>query len=133
MKTFQIAAPLSSHRRPATCEEVQCANAENGWKMRINEGDPQLGAKQAHYIRKMSGRKFTEHKLPGGLTEFVFSSGQPCFAEHTTRLERQELYVVRDSGLGGRPGRSRRHTKPEFWIEELSENQDRLSKIIEKG
>lgn len=133
-QTFQIKAPVSTHWRPATCEEVDCANAEFGWKSVIDESTD-LGKQQAHYIRKLSGRKFREQRLETGLTEFLFASGQPCFAQHKTRLDRQELYIVKGGDWRGNPRRTpqRQHTKPEHWVEEFAEHQDKIKQLHERG
>ena len=42
MKTYQIYSPISTHYRPATCAEVQCAAYEHGWRTRVEGLDPQL-------------------------------------------------------------------------------------------
>lgn len=134
-KTYQIAAPKSTHWTVVTCEEYGCAAGANGWKSLIDESTD-LGQKQAFYIRKHSGRKFTAQKLASGLTEFTFTSGQPCFAEHKERVEdRPEIYLVKGGDKRGNPRRIKpvTHTRPEFWVEDFQENQDALRSRIEKG
>ena len=32
MKTYQMAQPLKTHWRPASCEEVDCPNYLSGWR-----------------------------------------------------------------------------------------------------
>lgn len=125
-RTFSISAPLSTHFRAATCEEAGCEAYQHGWLTRT------VNDEQADYIRRHSGRSFTEDER--GV--FVFAPGQTCFAasHHRVRIERDELCVVRDGDWRGNPtGKTRTHTKPEFWVEEFAEHQDFLKTIQERG
>lgn len=133
-KTYSIKAPVSTHFRVGTCEEAGCLNYLNGWKSVIQETND-LGKQQAHYIRKQSGRKFTESKSPLGLTVFEFEAGQTCFQEHQVRVDRPELYIVRDGDFRGNPRgtQSRVHANPALWLEDFAEHQDQLAKTIERG
>lgn len=134
MQTYQIVAPLETHWRPASCEEVSCPQAERGWKMRIDLSTD-LGQQQAHYIKHLSGRKYRAEKVGDQLFELTFASGQPCFTEHKARLDRQEKYLVRGGDHRGNPRgtASRVHSRPEHWIEDMQENSDRINRTIEKG
>jgi len=120
-RTYQIVAPKPTHFRPATCEEVDCANWRSGWVTMLPEGDA-----RADYIRHASGRHFTEGREAGMVT-FTFPAGQKCFgaADHRVPLERDPLFNVRENGL------TRRHTRPELWTEDFSEHLDRVRKIRE--
>lgn len=135
-KTYQVVAPLSTHFRPATCQEVECPAMINGWRTVVDESTP-LGAKQAHYIRTVSRRSFREDKDLGvsSMTSFVFAPGQLCFAQHKLRTGRPEVYLVRDGDHRGNPRgtQPRRHTRAEDWVEDFNEHQGRLADEIEKG
>lgn len=135
VQTFQVASPLSTHWRAATCEEVACEMAERGWKMQIDL-NTELGHRQAYYIKHQSGRRFTHTSIAPGMVELSFPSGQPCFQEHRVRLEdRTEKFLVKGGDHRGNPLRTptRVHKKAEFWLEEFQENQDRLNRIAERG
>lgn len=124
-RTFSVTAPLRTHFRPATCEEIDCPAFLKGWVTRANP-------EQAEYIRRRSGRKYEERE-PG---VFVFNSGQMCFsaAQHRVRIERPEIYVVRDGDWRGNPtGRTRTHQRSVFWVEEFAEHQDLLKTMQERG
>ena len=71
MKTYKIVAPVSTHWVPATCARVGCEAHEHGWVSYIDEGTG-LGQRQAHFIRRESGRRFTEDRNDQGITEFTF-------------------------------------------------------------
>jgi hypothetical protein len=132
MQTFTVSAPLSTHFRPGTCGEAGCQAHEHGWRTVVDE-TTDLGQRQAHYIRTKSGRHFTEERDPSG-TAFTFPAGEQCFATHQVSLERPELYVVRGGDWRGNPtGEVRRHTAPEFWVEEFAENLDNVKATKEKG
>jgi len=132
-KTYEIKSPISTHFRPATCAEVACEAHLNGWQSTIDETTV-LGGQQAHYIRKQSGRGFTEHRTETGLTVFTFEAGQRCFGEHQVRLDRPELYLVTGGDWRGNPtGERRIHHNAADWVEDFGEHQLRIADQIERG
>jgi len=133
-KTYRILSPQQTHFRPATCAEAGCTAYLHGWQSTIDETTV-LGQQQAHYIRKQSGRSFTEERLPNGLTQFTFEAGQRCFAgDHQVRLDRPELYLVRGGDWRGNPtGEKRQHANAADWIEDFGEHQQRLADEMRKG
>lgn len=134
MQTYSVVAPLSTHFRAATCEEVECTKYVQGWVSPIDEST-ELGRAQAYYIRNHSGRHFTEdrNQMPG-LTMFVFEAGQKCFKQHQTRLDRPELYIVRDGDWRGNPtGNCRQHVNAEDWVDDFKNHQAELADEIQKG
>lgn len=135
MQTFQVVSPISTHTKVVKCGEgVDCAAYRNGWRMKIDLGTD-LGQKQAYYIKHQSGRAYKVIGQQDGLVELEFGPNQPCFAEHRARLERPEIYRVKGGDHRGNPLKipTRVHKKPEFWVEEFAENQDRIKRAIEKG
>lgn len=132
-QTYQVVAPQATHWRPATCAEVDCQAYTGGWRSLIDEAT-ELGKRQAHYIRRESGRKFAEHRDEAGLTVFEFEAGQRCFAPHQARTGRPEVYLVRGGDWRGNPaGQVRKHVRAEDWLEDFAEHQDRIAGRIEKG
>lgn len=135
-KTFQIASPISTHYRPATCEEVGCLAQAHGWATMVDESHV-LGAKQAHYIRKLAGRSFIEARTELGLTRFEFAAGQRCFASesHRVPLERPEIYVVREGDHRGNPRGTepRVHVRALDWVDEFANHQDKIATAIGQG
>jgi hypothetical protein len=125
-KTYQILSPRPTHFKDAGCEEARCRHMRDGWKSIVDEAT-ELGRQQADYIRRISGRSFTESRDETGLTVFVFAAGQRCFRQHTVKLEREEIYVVRGGDHRGNPrGERRVHGRPEEWVEDFAEHQERL-------
>ncbi len=125
---YKILNPALTHFRPATCEEVDCVAYLNGWKTTVDES-ADLGAAQADYIRRRSGRRYTEDRTPTGLTEFTFPAGQACFraGEHKTNIGRAPLFVV-DSG-----DRRYRHTSADSWADDLRTHVGGIVDEINKG
>lgn len=135
-KTYQIVAPKQTHFRPATCDEVNCVAYQNGWKTTIDTtGD--LGQKQFYYITKQSGKHFKATKLPNGLVEFEFTAGQPCFtaSKHQVKLDRPEIFLVRDGDHRGNPRGTtpRKHTRASDWVEDFAEHQSKVADDRQKG
>lgn len=131
--TFQVKAPKGGYVK-ATCEDVECDQYARGWLMKIDL-NTELGQKQAHYIKHLSGRSYKVTDQRNGLVTLEFRPGQPCFQEHKVRNDLPETFLVRGGDYRGNPLgiKTRVHTKPEHWVEEFAENQDRLKTAIERG
>lgn len=125
-KTYQLKSPITSHFRPATCEEVNCQNYLNGWRVRIDNLDKALV-----YTARNSGRKYTELSVSESENYLVFEPGQKCFAhsQHKVRI-RQELYIVRGGDWRRNTGVIRQHVRGEDWVEDFQEHQDRIKKQL---
>jgi hypothetical protein len=77
-RTFMAHTPRE-RKRKAGCVEYGCVAMRKGWATAVDEST-ELGMMQALYIRKSSGREFTEERGGDGLTTFRFKAGQECFA-----------------------------------------------------
>ncbi len=133
-QTFQIKSPISTHTVAATCEDVECEMYAKGWRMRIDL-NTRLGQEQGRYIKYQSGRSYKIVSQQDGMVELEFAPNQPCFKEHRVRNDRPETFLVKSGDFRTAPRlrTTRVHKKPEFWVEEFAENQDRLKSAIEKG
>jgi len=127
-QTYEIDSPQDTTVR-AACEQVGCAAWRNGWESTIDERTD-LGAAQAAYIRQHSRRTFTERKTALGLTVFRFESGQRCFTDHRTR---PETYTVWPGDWRGQLGPARTHTRPNDWVEDFGEHQQKIADQAERG
>lgn len=144
-KTYVIKAPLRTHWRKATCKEVECKAFRKGWKTVVPVDSP-----QAQYIRTMSERIYKEYPAVShdettqaevplvGMTCFDFPPGEQPFASpehdnHRIPLERDPLFIVRGGDYRGNPtGYRRRHTKPEFWVEDFAIHQQHRADLQNK-
>jgi hypothetical protein len=145
-QTYTMLAPPATHRRRATCAEVDCPNLsrarceavscprfDNGWKTVLHARQVDL-----LHLARTSDRRFLERPPDeGGIIEFVFMPGQQCFESphwaadagpcqvvHTVSLDRPGIYRVR----GGRSldfgGRS------DLWAEHWAGHADRVNRVI---
>jgi hypothetical protein len=133
-QTFGIVAPKETHTVPATCEEVECEQHIRGWMMKLDV-TTDMGQKQAYYIKHHSGRAYEVTELRDGLATYMFRPGQECFQEHRRDIERDPIFRVKGGDARGNPLRlpTRVHKKPEFWVEEFAENQQKIADAVEKG
>ena len=133
-RTYQIAAPLSTHFRPATCAEVNCPAYLHGFQTSVDES-ADLGQRQAHYIRHDATRRHTERRAETGLTVFEFEAGQRCFeaAGHRARVDREERFLIRGGDWRGNPRGDRREVSATSWVDDFGEHQETLANVFEKG
>jgi hypothetical protein len=128
-KTYAIRSPSDLTIKVA-CHLAGCDHWRIGWESIFDESTD-LGQRQADYVRRRSGRTFSEYRTEAGLTVFRFASGQRCFREHHTRRER---FIVRGGDWRGNPrGDRREHARPADWVEDFAGHQDRLKTLIERG
>jgi hypothetical protein len=131
-KTYAVVSPLSTHFRPASCEEIGCPHYLNGWRVRVEGLSP-----QDIHAAKNSGRRWVEQRVAEGETWLVFEAGQSCFrvSTHRTRMDRPPLYVVRDGDHRGNPRgtKARVHHSPANWLEDFAGHQQKIADEIKKG
>jgi hypothetical protein len=127
-KTYAIAAP-PDRLVVTACEDAGCLAWRYGWETVLNESTD-LGRAQAAYVRHQSGRTFTESRTGAGLTVFRFESGQRCFAEHCTR---PVTFAVRRGDWRGNLGLIRQFDRPDQFVEDFGEHQQRLADQLERG
>lgn len=129
-KSYTILSPPDTEV-VAACQEVGCVDYRRGWRTVVDE-TTELGAKQAHYIRRESKRTFVEGKTDAGLTVFTFASHQRCFREHRTRPTQ---YLVREGDHRGNPRGAApiKHQSPEDWVEDFAAHQQTLADRLARG
>lgn len=131
-KTYSIAAPASTHFRPATCAEVDCPHYLGGWRVRVEGLPPEMV-----HTAKTSGRRFLEQRVAEGETWLLFEAGQACFkaSEHRTRIGKPELFLVRDGDHRGNPRgtKARLHQRPADWVEDFAEHQRAIADAHQEG
>lgn len=131
-QSFIVRQPVATHTRPATCEEYGCPMMARGWRTTLNERDPEQEA-NARWIRKASGRDFTEERKEDGTTVFTFTPGQPCFANGQHRVSND-----RPAGLLIARGDYRQIMGPraagmDEWTDRLGESVSELAEIRQRG
>jgi hypothetical protein len=131
-KTYEIVVPAGTHFRPATCEEVDCPQYAGGWRVRVEGLPPEMV-----HTAKNCGRKYEEQHIAEGETWLVFEAGQRCFqaSQHRTRIDKPELYVVRDGDHRGNPRgtKARLHQRPADWQDDFATHQQGLADAFQEG
>ncbi len=134
-KTYQVAAPVRTHWRVATCAEVECEHYTHGWATTVLPGssDEALVRGSGRHWRGevQGGPKPDEH----GMLRFVFPPGQPCFGAHRHRvpLGRDPFFVVRGGDWRANTGLIRRHTRGADWVDDFATHQDKLIAQQQRG
>lgn len=91
MTSFEIAAPLSTHWRRASCAEVICPDYHNGWTTPV---EALLPGERTRL--KAMGFLFVE--VPGSDGPvLMFEQGQRCMgaSRHRVRADREEIFLQR--------------------------------------
>ncbi len=134
MQTFKVSRPLATHTRPATCEEVQCPDFINGYQVRLPFADDRITLLKAAAYGRVDGMQRAIHEVTCiGDAERTFILSGPCLkaTTHRVSLERPENYLVRGGDWRANTGLIRRHTRPELWVEDMSETFDAVRRRIE--
>lgn len=128
MQTHAISAPLETHWRKATCEEVGCLDYHYGWKVALTGRD-----EEDTTLVRNCGRRYREEQSDAGPV-LVFEAGQPCFrqSEHRTRIDRPGLYIVRN-GDWRTPARdwlgtARKFSGADAWKDSLQTHLESIEK-----
>lgn len=131
-KTYQIKQPVQTHYRPASCEEVQCADYLGGWKVIL---DGVLVTAQLEHAARTSGRHFHEVTEENGTRALVFEAGQPCFraGTHRVSLEREALFIRRNGDFRTPRSATTRFKRAEDWRDDFGEHQDRIAEQVNRG
>ena len=122
-RVYRLQAPPDILVRSA-CEDAGCLAFRHGWETTVDEAT-ELGRAQAAYIRRDSGRTYSEHRTAAGLTVFRFDPRQRCFTEHRTRPQQFRVY---DGGH-----LDRQHTRAADWLEDCGEHLGKVVTAKERG
>jgi hypothetical protein len=132
VRTFSVAMPRSTHREPATCEQVACPKFLSGWVTTVAPDSPELqtlalacrGEVDGH--RRGYGRVATTAE---GFLEYWFPPGQPCLSASTHSVPNGEPPIFRHK-LGDHRatfGSVVTHRSADSWVAEFGEHQQRLA------
>lgn len=125
-RVYRADAPISTHRRPASCAEVDCEAYRLGWVTTVDPATD-LGQRQGAYIASDRSRHAVPRQTPAGLVDFVYAPGQPCFAEHTVPVDRVPLLRVVEGG------QVTSHTNVYDWLDDMHNHIDRVETERERG
>ena len=124
-QSFTLSLPPATHREEARCEDRDCTHYLNGWKTIV-----ETAGREADDIRTQAFglREFTEIKVAGGISEFLFPPGQQCFREHSLPTGRPPILTRKRRGQPARV-----HTRPQDWNEDFNETYESASRAQQRG
>lgn len=137
-QSYELSAPATTHRRPASCEEFGCDHYAKGWATTVQAASED----EALLLRACRGevdgrrRRALQIKQPSGFVQYVFEPGQPCFSagKHTVHNDREAIGIRRAGDHRGNPsGEILVHSNLDNWVEDFGEHQQNLSDAAEKG
>lgn len=125
-KVYSLSAPLGTHWRRATCEQVGCSFYLNGFAVTVLPGS------REEQVVKESGRKWSA-VIPqeNGSLRYEFPAGTKCFQAntHVVRSDAPLLFASNDRLVH----KVRRFANSADWVDDFAEHQQRLSDAYEKG
>lgn len=136
-KTYTWTAPLSTHWRRGTCEEVDCADFRLGFVMTVDFSN-ELGRRQLYYLTKEDKDRHHILQRTGPYeVKLIYPPGNQCMkrASHRVPLEREPYYLVCGGDWRGNPRQVRtvKHVRAEDWIDDFGIHQDQIADQIQKG
>jgi hypothetical protein len=137
-KTYTITAPVTTHWRQATCEEYECDDFLYGFVLTI---DPttDLGQRQLAYVKQDKTRKGVVQQVGPNLIKVAYGPGQSCFepkrSTHRVPVGRPPFYLVSGGDWRGNPRGTETlvHRRPDDWVDDCANNQNRIADAIRKG
>lgn len=114
------------------CREAECGGYTNGWTTKIDTSTD-LGKQQADYIRRHSGRDFTEMEEHGFIV-FIFAPGQKCFkGTHKVLNDRPAVFVQRGGDWRQNLGLTRQFGNADEFVDAFASHQNILKDALERG
>jgi hypothetical protein len=134
-KSYMMRAPLRTHWRPASCEEVDCASFLYGFVTTVDLTSD-LGQRQYEYLSHDKERSFHMQRVSMEIVKFVYGPGNRCFSsnKHRTAIGRPPRLLVVGGDWRGNPRREKRvHANVDDWVDDARNHQDRIATIIQRG
>jgi hypothetical protein len=129
-QTHEVLAPLATHWRRATCEEIDCGEYRNGWRLRVDALTPKMLAD----IDEV-GYRYTRLPVAPGETYLIFEAGQPCFkaSQHQAPLGKPGIYRVRQGDWRMPVAGVHTFATPEDWRDHLGEHLGKIADLRQRG
>lgn len=131
--SYQMTMPSSTHRRRASCREVDCQARAKGYRAQFDVSTTD-GRANAHRVEALKGRRMWSRHVEGPLVTYTFPAGQDCLDVHTVPLEREPFYVVKGGDHRGNPREiAARQLRPADWVDHFANHQAALAAQHERG
>lgn len=120
-RTFMLRDRPAEKARRVPCGPHNCRYHRDGFVVRLAATD----AARLHHVRSDRSRRHVELAPDGEVVVFRFEAGQQCYGEHWDHTD--TLYLVRGGDWRGNPrGDGRAHVRAADWVEDMSEQLDRV-------
>jgi hypothetical protein len=134
-KSYAMRAPISTHWRQASCEEVDCESFLQGFVTTVDL-TTELGQRQYDYLSHDKERSYHMQRVSETLVKFVYGPGNRCFSsnKHRTAIGRPPRLLVVGGDWRGNPRREKRvHRNIDDWVDDARNHQDKIARIIQRG
>lgn len=132
-KSYSWRAPLATHWRQGTCEEYECEAYLKGFVTTVDISTD-LGQKQYHFLTHDKTRSCSMQRVSQTVFKFIYPPGNKCmkYWEHRVPIGKPPLLLVLGGDWRGNPRQLKTvvHRRPEDWIEDFSEHQDRIANVL---
>lgn len=135
MQTFEVDAPLETHWRSATCEEVECKAFTRGWTSTVLPESIEEIRILKVYEAELRRGAVTFALTPENFRCYNFPAGTECFRRiwHRLPLERPAIFTVRSGDWRGTDGVIRQFKDGSEWVDSFANHQDGIKKMIDRG
>lgn len=135
MQTYEIDAPLETHWRSATCQEVECAAYMQGWTSDVLPNSAEEARIQKIYDNEIRRGAITTTQTPEGFTRYHFPAGTACFRRiwHKLPLERDAIFTVRSGDWRGTDGVIRQFDTGADWVDSFANHQNIIKSLVDRG
>ncbi|MCH9011289.1 MAG: hypothetical protein IIC21_11740 [Chloroflexi bacterium] len=135
MDQHRLLTPWDTHKRPATCQEIDCNEYLNGWTV-VVDVTTEIGKSRQYTIEHEAGRRYTKSSLEEGKVVYDFEPGQACFLQsrHTILIGRSPDHRILKAGVSNSSahpkGRLVGHTE---WMDDYGETAFQFNLKRERG
>ena len=140
-KTYQMDMPLDSHWRWVSCEMYECDPFMKGFVLKCDIST-ELGKRQAYFALHDTTRSCTMERVSPIMVHFHYKPGNKCFhnipgdeLRHKLPIGRPPFYLVSGGDWRGNPRgtTTMTHRRPEDWIDDFANHQDKLATVFQRG
>lgn len=140
-KTYEVDMPLATHWRWVSCEDYECDPFLQGFVLTCDLST-ELGQKQAHFALNDKTRSCSMQRVSETMVKFLYKPGNKCFhnipgdpLRHRLPIGRPPFYLVAGGDWRGNPRGTptMTHRRPEDWIDDFANHQDKLATAFQRG
>lgn len=140
-KTYEMDMPLESHWRFVSCEDYECDDFMKGFVLTIDLS-AEIGQRQFDFVKQDKTRSCSIQRVTETMVKAVYGPGNKCFRNvkgdplrHKLPIGRPPFYLVSGGDWRGNPRGTPTvtHRRPEDWIDDFANHQDKLATTFQRG